>query len=253
MRWTMLLVLLTIAHSAHAAVDYSYRVIEKLPHDRGDFVQGLEIRNGYLYQGTGRYGHSTLKVFRFPEGNLVKELALPERYFGEGITVLDELLVQLTWRSRKALVYRRSDLGPLREFALQGEGWGLTNNGRELIMSDGSAELAFLSPEDGRVLRKVTVRYQGVPVRYLNELEWGPDYLLANVWGSNWIMMINPDSGQVVGRINLRGLLPVAERSRDTDVLNGIAIDPDSGDLWVTGKNWPWLYRIELIRESALE
>ena len=231
---------------ANAVTEYGFTVVRKLPHSRSDFVQGLEIRGGKLYQGTGIRGASRLQVFDLESGTLLRSTSLPRDLFGEGITVLDDRIVQLTWRARRGLVYRRDTLEKLAEFSLPGEGWGLTNDGSQLIYSDGSDKLHFVSAGDWTVKRSLPVRLRGRPLHKLNELEWTPDYLLANVWGLNGIAMIDLESGNVTGIINLNGLLPTPERRFGTDVLNGIAVNHDTGELWVTGKNWPWLYQIEL-------
>jgi glutamine cyclotransferase len=245
LRWGPLLWLL-LSHQVQAEPIYEPVVVRQLPHGRQDFTQGLEIQDGKLYQGTGGYGSSELQVFDLADGKLLQRQALPRQLFGEGITLLQDKLVQLTWRAGIARVYQRPELQLVQEFPLPGQGWGLTNDGRHLIYSDGSAQLHFLAANSWQHQRSITVRYQGQPVRYLNELEWTPDYILANVWQSDWILMINAVSGNVVGRIDLRGLLSADQRRPGTDVLNGIARDPDTGALWVTGKNWPWLYQIEL-------
>lgn len=249
----LILIFLWLPCSAWAVQDYDFRVLEKRPHSRGDFVQGLELRDGNLYQGTGGYGKSRLQVFEFSNNKLLREKQLPRKYFGEGITVMDERIFLLTWRARRGFVFRRTDLALLGEFELPGEGWGLTNDGQRLILSDGSHRLQFLSPENGEQQGWLTVTDEGKPVKFLNELEWTPQYLLANVWFSNKVLMIDLANGQVIGRIDLSGLLPEEERRPGTDVLNGIARDPESGELWFTGKNWPWIYRIELLRQSGLE
>ncbi len=252
-RLSIIALCLLASLSAQALEQFEYEVMRKLPHRRQDFVQGLEIRDGFLYQGTGLYGKSELQVFDLETGQLLRSRKLPERLFGEGITVLDERIIQLTWRARRGLVYRRDNLATLTEFELPGEGWGLTNDGKRLIYSDGSDQLHFVSTENWSVTDSLSVRQEGRPLYYLNELEWTPDYLLANVWGSHWIVMIDMDSGEVIGRVDMSGLLPSPERRRGTDVLNGIARDPASGKTWVTGKNWPWLYQIELRPKNALE
>ncbi len=226
---------------------YGYRVLQQLPHDREDFTQGLEIRDGKLYQGTGLRGRSKLQVFDLSSGALLRQQRLAKQHFGEGITLLEDKLVQLTWRERRAFVYRRNSLERIGDFALPGEGWGLTNDGRQLIYSDGTNRLRFIDPASWEVTGGVSVTVQGRGIDYLNELEWTPDYLLANVWQSDCIMMIDLASGAVIGQILLHGLLPPAERQRTTSVLNGIARNPADGALWVTGKNWPWLYQIELV------
>lgn len=242
----LLLTLLLSASPLHAVPEFEARIIKKIPHSRDDYVQGLEIRKDRLYQGTGRYGQSKLQVFELETGALLRQQALPDKLFGEGITLFEDQIIQLTWRQHQARVYHLANLELIEEFPLPGEGWGLTNDGRQLIYSDGSDQLHFISTGDWQIVRSLSVRLQGRPVHYLNELEWTPDYLLANVYGRDWILMIELDSGEVIGRIDLSGLLPRRERGTSTGVLNGIARDPATGALWVTGKNWPWIYQIEL-------
>lgn len=225
---------------------YNYKVAEKRPQSRTHFVQGLQIVDGMLYVSTGGYGSSRLLQYRFDDGVLVREKQLPPALFGEGVTVLGNRVYQLTWRARRLLVYRRQDLAAEGYFSIPGQGWGLTDNGKELIYTDGSHHLHFLDPADGRHLRSIAVHEQGAPVDRLNELEWIDGEVWANVWQSDRIVVINPYNGAVTATVDLTGLLPRAERRQDTDVLNGIARNPATGDLWVTGKNWPWLYRIIL-------
>ena len=239
------LLLLVGGQTAVADKVFSVEVVGRLPHDRKDFTQGLEIRDGKLYQGTGLRGRSALQVFDLDSGRKLREVPLPDQYFGEGITVLGDEIFQLTWRAGVVRVYERDSLALKREFEIPGEGWGLTNDGKRLIYSDGSHRLHLLTPE-GDPLGTLEVLYRNRPVTRLNELEWTPDHLLANIWGRDWIFMIDIDRGDVIGRIDLTGLLPRRERRPDTDVLNGIAVNHATGALWVTGKNWPWIYQIEL-------
>jgi glutamine cyclotransferase len=241
-----LLLLLWAPAVAGAVESLAWELLGKLPHSRSDFVQGLEIRNGRLYQGTGLHGRSRLQVFDLQTGKLLRERALPRQYFGEGITVLGSRVIQLTWQARKALIFRRADLRPMDSFPLPGEGWGLTNDGRQLIYSDGSHILRFVSPGDWKITGSLPVLREGKPVNYLNELEWTSVGLFANVWGQDLILRIDPASGEVTGELDLEGLLPRSERRPGTDVLNGIAHNPEDGTFWVTGKNWPWLYQIRL-------
>ncbi|MCB1844298.1 MAG: glutaminyl-peptide cyclotransferase [Halioglobus sp.] len=231
-----------------AALDYyDARVLEKRPQSREHFVQGLEIVDDALYVSTGTYGASALYRYAFPGGELEARRAVDKRIFAEGLTVLDNYVYQLTWRNRRMLVYERATLKPLFTLPLPGEGCGLTNNGEALIYSDGSATLRFIAPVTGKYLRSVNVTLKGEPLRLLNELEWIDGSVWANVWGTETIVVIDPQSGRVTAQINLGGLLPQEERRPDTDVLNGIARDASTGDIWVTGKRWPWLYRIELL------
>ena len=246
-------VLLLFASAGAGAVEaLCWEQLGRLPHSRSDFVQGLEIRGGKLYQGTGIRGRSRLQVFDLHTGELLRERALPARYFGEGITVLGSRVIQLTWQAREALVFRRADLEPMGSFPLPGQGWGLTNDGRQLIYSDGSHILRFVSPGDWKVTGTLSVLREGTPVEYLNELEWTDTGLFANVWRRDIILRIDTSSGAVTGELDLEGLLPRADRRPGTDVLNGIAHNPADGTFWVTGKNWPWLYQIRLCpSESA--
>ena len=233
--------------AAGAVEDIAWELLGKLPHSRSDFVQGLEIRDGKLFQGTGVRRRSRLQVFDLESGELIMQQALPDQYFGEGITVLGSRVVQLTWRAGKGLVFRRADLSLMQEFSLPGEGWGLTNDGRRLIYSDGSHVLRFIKPGTWELDGSLEVTLDGKPISLLNELEWTPGGLFANVWRRDVILRINPDTGEVTGEIDLAGLLPAWERRRSTDVLNGIAHNPADGTFWVTGKNWPWLYQIRLL------
>ncbi|MCB1705953.1 MAG: glutaminyl-peptide cyclotransferase [Halioglobus sp.] len=237
---------------AWSVQQYDVKVIDQRAQPRDHFVQGLEIQGDYLYVSVGNYGESRLLRYRFPDGGVDAVKHLDEQLFAEGLTVLDHNIYQLTWRNRAMLVYRESDLEFQRWLPLPGEGWGLTNNGRELIYSDGSARLHIMSADTGRILRSITVTEQGRPVELLNELEWVDGSIWANIWYSDRIVVIDPDSGRVTASINLRGLLPADEYQSGTDVLNGIARNPADGAVWVTGKRWPWLYRIELLPVTAV-
>lgn len=236
-----------LALTAQAQQQYTYKVLESKPQPRENFVQGLEIVGDYLYVGTGHYGQSQLLRYQFADGQLDSARRLNPNMFGEGVTVFNGKVYQLTWRNRMALVYREDDLKPLEWFAIPGEGWGLTHDASRLIYSDGSHLLHFLNPDTRKIERSLAVTENGQPVVRLNELEWVEGKVWANVFGSNRIVIIDPDNGQVTGSINLTGLLPLSERIPGTDVLNGIARNPANGDIWVTGKRWPYLYRIELI------
>ena len=226
---------------------YTVRVIDQKPQPRENFVQGLEILDGYLYVSTGNYGASHLLRYRFDNGTLDESRKLDVRIFAEGLTVLGDNIYQLSWQNRDMLVYRKSDHTLVRTLPLKGEGWGLTHNRTELIYGDGSDNLYFMSPDTARITRTIAVTQQGQPVKRLNELEWVDGSIWANVWQSNRIVVINPANGEVTASIDLQGLLPPQEYRRGTDVLNGIAQDPADGSIWVTGKRWPWLYQIELV------
>lgn len=244
-----LLVLLPV--SASAVEQHGYRVIDRLPQSRDNFVQGLQIIDDSLYVSTGNYGQSHLLRYSFPEGELQESRKLHPRIFAEGVTVLGERVYQLTWRNRMMLVYRRDELQPLHTVPLLGEGWGMTSDGKQLIYSDGSDKLHFMSPESGKIVRSLAVTEQGKPVIRLNELEWIDGQVWANIWQTERIVIIDPGSGEVTASVDLQGLLPPGERRSGTDVLNGIARNPRDGGIWVTGKRWPWIYRIELLPKAA--
>lgn len=214
---------------------------------RGNFVQGLQIVDGHLYVSTGQYGRSQLLRYHMADGSLDLGRPLDPRLFGEGLTVMGDKIYQLTWKSKIALIYNKTDLKGLKWFRIAGEGWGITNNGKELIYSDGSDKLHFLSPETLQINHSIAVTGNGEKIDRLNELEWIDGKIWANIWASNRIVIIDPHSGNVSASIDLQGLLPDNERRPDTDVLNGIAQDPADGTIWVTGKRWPWLYQIELV------
>jgi glutaminyl-peptide cyclotransferase len=226
---------------------YVVRVTDQKSQPRENFVQGLEILDGYLYVSAGYYGESRLLRYNFADGRVDSSRALPAAVFAEGLTIFGDFVYQLTWQNHVMLVYRKSDLQFLHSLPLPGEGWGLTHDDSELIYSDGSDKLYFMAPGTARVLRTLNVTEEGRPVTQLNELEWVDGAIWANVWQSDRIVIIDAHSGEVTASIDLRGLLPRAEYRQGTDVLNGIARDPADGGIWVTGKRWPWLYRIELV------
>lgn len=250
MRFTFLFAfLLFVAPLLHAEgpISYGYEVVASYPHNPQSFTQGLEFEDGQLYEGTGEYGESRLLQVELATGKILREHKLGDLYFGEGITILGGKIYQLTWQNKKGFIYDLATFSPLGEFEYKTEGWGLTNNGRELIMSDGTAWLYFLDPETHKVIRQVEVLDRGRPVKKLNELEWAGDTIIANVWMTDELVQIDPASGKVISRVDLAGLLPKEERGPDTDVLNGIAWDEKAAKLYVTGKNWPKLYEIKLV------
>jgi glutamine cyclotransferase len=247
----LLSVLLLLAQLASGGEPLPYTVVEKKPLSRDYFTQGLEIVDGQLYLSSGLYGKSRLLRMEFADLAVQTERKLDARLFAEGVTVLGDEVFQLTWRSGALLVYRRADLAPARLLRIPGQGWGITNDGASLFYSDGSHRLYVMAPDTGQVTRTIEVTENGEPVARLNELEWVDGEIWANVWRSDRIVIIRPESGKVRASIDLAGLLPASERRAGTDVLNGIARDPASGALWVTGKRWPWLYRIEVTASKA--
>jgi len=234
------------AASTGTVTHYDYQVVSKLRFDRENFTQGLEIHQGRLYVSSGLYGRSMVRVYDFPSLELIQSIPVDPRIFAEGLTIIDDRLVLLSWRERVMLVYQLPDMTLIGQSALPGQGWGATHTGSVMWFSDGSDRLFSADLTGGGTLASVSVTLNGQPLRNLNELEWVDGEIWANVWQTDQIARIDPASGKVVGLIDLTGLLLEEDRLRDTDVLNGIAIDPQSGDIWVTGKRWPWLYQIEL-------
>jgi glutamine cyclotransferase len=225
----------------------SYRVVHSYPHDAHAFTQGLIYADGHLYESTGLQGHSSLRMVDLETGRVLQELPVPPQYFAEGLAAWGSTLVQLTWQAHTAFVYDRFSFRELRTEGYSGEGWGLTTDANELILSDGTADLRFLDPATFHELRKVTVKDHGRPVTELNELEFVRGEIYANVWHSDRIARISHANGKVLGWIDLAGLLPAGERTDPEAVLNGIAYDAAHDRLFVTGKLWPRLFEIKVI------
>lgn len=226
--------------------EYRADVVREYAHDTTAFTQGLVWMDDTLYESTGNIGQSTIRRVTLASGAVEKKRDLPAPHFGEGIAILGDTIYQLTWTSGVAYRYDKTSFAPLGEFRYEGEGWGLTTDGSMLIMSDGTATIRFRDPATFDVLRSITVSENGTPVSKLNELEWVNGELWANVWTTDKIARIDPQSGAVLGWINLAGLLPASLRSGKEDVLNGIAYDPATQRIFVTGKYWPRLYEIRL-------
>ncbi len=244
---TMLLLGVAIASPlAHAAPVDAYRVLHTYPHDGNAFTQGLIFLDGKLYESTGLPGRSSLRKVNLDDGRVEKQHDVAAQFFAEGLTHWGNTLVQLTWKSQKGFVYDRSSFRLLRTFEYSGEGWGLTQDGVHLILSDGSSSLRFLDPKTFREVRKFSVTDDGKPVTQLNELEYIHGEIYANIWQSNRIARIAPATGKVLGWIDLTGILSAAD-STQADVLNGIAYDPQKKRLFVTGKLWPKLFEIQVL------
>lgn len=235
------------AESPRATPVFTYKVVRVHPHDPRAFTQGLVFHNGYLYEGTGQYGQSTLRKVDIPTGKVLQSQSLDPRYFGEGVTIWKDRLVQLTWQTKLGFVYDLATFKPLTTFTYPHEGWGLTHDGKRLIASDGSSTIYFRDPVTFKETGRVTVRDHGRPIEQLNELEFIRGEIWANVWQSDRIVRINPATGAVTGWIDLTGLLPAAQRHGEEDVLNGIAYDPATGRTFVTGKWWSKLYEIRVV------
>ena len=225
---------------------YAVRVLNKFPHDPSAYTQGLIFDQGLLIEGTGKYGQSTLREVRLEDGKVERQVDLDDAYFGEGVALLGDKLYQLTWKERTCLVYDRRTLGYVKSFRYDGQGWGLTTNGVHLIMSDGSSRLRFLDPETFRVVKRLDVRTGRRRVENLNELEFIEGSIYANVWYKDYILKISARTGQVEAILDLRGLYN--NRVDRDDVLNGIAYDAVGKRLFVTGKRWPLIYQIRVVR-----
>jgi glutamine cyclotransferase len=232
--------------SPHHAQEYTFTIVAAYPHDTTAFTQGLAYRDGFLYEGTGREGQSSLRKVRLETGDVVQQINLEPDLFGEGITLLDDKVIQLTWKSGIGFVYDLTTLRLLRRFSYSGEGWGLATNGRELFLSDGTPEIRVLDGETFQEKRSLKVHDGSTEVDQLNELEFVEGQIFANVWHSNRVARISPQTGDVVGWIDLTGLLSPMYRLEPEAVLNGIAYDPVRKRLFVTGKLWPRVFEIKL-------
>lgn len=237
--------------SAQSGVPVSgFRVVNAYPHDPAAYTQGLIYREGFLYESTGLNGRSTLRKVKLETGQVLQQHRLDQAHFGEGLALWNDRLVQLTWRSHIAFVYDVVTFAPLRTFSYPGEGWGLTAGGGSFILSDGTDQLRFLDPETFREIRRVSVTDGGVAVRDLNELEFVRGEIYANVWQTDRIARISPQSGRVTGWIDLRGLMSTGYQLDREAVLNGIAYDARNDRLFVTGKLWPRLFEIRLLARN---
>lgn len=234
------------SNSQGATPVYGYEVVNTWPHDTDAYTQGLVYDSGTLLESTGQYGESSLRRVELRTGKVIKRVDVPRQFFGEGMTLLGGKIYQVTWTTRKGFVYDPQSFAKLGEFAYDGEGWGLTHDGRHLILSDGTDQLRFLDPETFRTVRTVGVTDAGRPLRELNELEYVRGEVFANVWHTDRIARIDPQSGRVVGWIELKGLIGDAERPDAEAVLNGIAYDEAGDRLFVTGKLWPKLFEVRI-------
>jgi glutamine cyclotransferase len=226
--------------------EYTFTLVRVFPHDTSAYTQGLAYRDGFLYEGTGRNGRSSLRKVSLESGEVVQRVDLGSEFFGEGITIIKDKVFQLTWKSGMGFVYDLESFHRLRTFRYSGEGWGLATDGRDLLLSDGTSEIRVLDAESFYEKRRLKVHDRASPVDQLNELEFVEGQIFANVWHSNRIARISPISGEVVGWIDLTGLLSPVYRLDPEAVLNGIAYDPIRRRLFVTGKLWPSIFEIRL-------
>lgn len=226
---------------------YGYRIVNRYPHDPNGFTQGLVFVDGFLFEGTGLRGRSSLRKVDLATGTILQFRNLPAHFFGEGVTVYHNKVIQLTWRANLGFVYDKDTFQLIETFQYPTEGWGITHDGEHLIMSDGTSTLYCIHPKTYKEMGLIKVHDRKGPVSNLNELEYVQGLIFANVWQTDKIAQISPDTGEVVGWIDLSGLLRTEDRVHRVDVLNGIAYDQRNDRLFVTGKLWPILFEIELI------
>ena len=233
--------------AAPCATGCGYEVVHAYPHDPKAFTQGLQYVDGKLYESTGLEGESSIRRVALETGVVEQARPLDAKIFGEGLAIVDDRAIQLTWRNHVVYVYKKDTFDLLTTWTCPTEGWGLAFDGKRLIVSDGSATLYFRSPQDFSELGRIEVRDEIGLVHHLNELEYINGAIYANVWQTDRIVIVDPVTGHVRGRINLAGLLPASERGPETDVLNGIAWDAAGKRLFVTGKKWPELFEVRLV------
>lgn len=238
-----------VSCSAGGIKDYAIKVVKEYPHDVTSYTQGLFFHNGNLYESTGQYGSSTLRKVDLDTGKPLRKLSFSSKYFVEGSSILDDKLYVLTWQNKLAFVYDAATMEYSQSFSYPREGWGMTTDGKQLIVSDGSDKLYFLDDKLNTV-KTIKVSINGRPLRLLNELEWIDGKIWANIYTTDRIAIIDPESGDVEGLVDCTGLLPKSLRTPDTDVLNGIARNQSDGKIYITGKNWPKMYQIELVRKK---
>ena len=243
--------MLCAAMLSAATPEYTYKVVHVYPHDRTSFTEGLEYRGGFLYESTGEEGHSVLRKMKLETGEVVKEIKLRPDLFGEGITILHGEIVQLTYQTQLGFVYDFATMKQKRTFVYEGEGWGLTNDGTNIYMDDGSAQIRVWDGATLKEKRRITVHDENGPIERVNELEWVNGEIYSNVWHTDQMLRISPADGRVLGRVNLAGLLS-GRRSAiaRVDVLNGIAYDAAGKRLFVTGKWWPKLFEIQIVPKN---
>lgn len=235
----------------HPPVLYGYEIVNEYPHDPEAFTQGFEYYNGVLYESTGQYGKSSLRKVELETGKVLKKIDIDKKYFAEGMTILNGKIYQLTWRKNKGFIYDLETFKLLKTFKYQQskEGWGLTNNGKQLIKTDGTDKMWFLNPETLKEDRFIETYTDKRKAEKLNELEYIKGEVYANIWQQNSILIVNPKDGAIDGIINLKGLQEKAGQSGEDNVLNGIAYDKENDRLFVTGKNWNKVFEIKVIKK----
>ncbi len=233
--------------TANEPAQIQYTITNQYPHDTSTYTEGLEFNNGKLYESGGQYGNSKLALVDLATGKSVQKTPLDKKYFGEGITILNNKIYQLTWKEKTCFVYDAKTFAKLKEFSYDGEGWGMTNNGKQLINSDGSNNLYFRDPETFKVLSIIGVSDNNGPVGNVNELEYINGYILANIWQSDVIIKIDPESGKVIAKADFSGTKEkyFPESLDKAEVLNGIAYDSTTKRLFITGKYWPKIFEVK--------
>lgn len=226
-----------------------YQIISTRPHDGTAYTQGLQLIGGRLFESTGQYGESTVREVEPATGKILRKRPLAKTVFGEGLTVIDKEMWVLTWKENTVYVLEPDTFKPIRSHTYQGEGWGLTTDGKQLIMSDGSSDLKFINPRDFTVSKTLEVKDGNHKIKDLNELEWIDGQIFANVYMTTKIARISPEDGQITGWLDLAGLKNQLTEPNHAEVLNGIAYDPTSGNLLVTGKYWPQMFEIKLTKK----
>jgi len=236
------------AQTISAAPKLHYKVVNSYPHDPKAFLQGLVWHDGGFYESTGLPGQSTLRRVQFPSGQVTKSVSLSPELFGEGLAMVGDELIQLTWQTHRGFVYDRESFALMREFSYTNEGWGLTYDGTNLILSDGSDGLTYLDPRSFEPVRRLPVTWDGKPQFNLNELEFIEGEIWANVWHTDFILRIDPSTGHVNSFLDLKAILPAGVERGSEAVLNGIAYDSINKRVFVSGKNWPRLFEIRIKR-----
>ncbi|MDX3900765.1 MAG: glutaminyl-peptide cyclotransferase [Sphingobium sp.] len=242
------LALLLVALAAPAPADTPWTLVNSYPHDPSAFTEGLFFHDGALFESTGLEGRSDIRKVRLADGKVIARRVLDSRYFGEGIVNWKDRIVSLTWRHRQGFVWSLSDFAPKGDFRYEGEGWGLTQDGRHILMSDGTPQIRFLDPDTLAETRRITVTWNGRAVERINELEWVKGQIFANIWYDRKIARIDPATGSVIDWIDIGPLLKAAGVTDSEAVANGIAYDAAKDRLFVTGKYWPRLFEIKLAK-----
>jgi glutamine cyclotransferase len=238
------------ANETNKTTLYGYKIVNTFSHDPEAFTQGLFLEDGILYESTGLKGKSTVKKIDLKTGKVIKSRNMQDKFFGEGLTIVNDKIIQITWRSKTGFVYDKDSLEILRTFSYKTQGWGITYDGKYLILSDGSDILYFMDPKSFVIVGKLEVYDEKGKVSNLNELEYINGEIYANIWGKELIARIDPKTGHINSWIDLTGILTPEDRKGKEDVLNGIAYNSENNTLLVTGKFWPKIFEIEIIEKN---